>query len=269
MSWTTAGVQSGTDTSLAGLTAVTGTTTTIVGNVTVYTTTSLLTITGTLTMNPLIELLLVTQTGNNSLNITTGTMIIGSEITTSAGHGRQPITPLQTAIIFAKSGPGCCNNGPFTVGTSGTLEIYGAIINLNGCFDVDGTVKIRNAIFYSHNDDGNTRWRSEATPSNYDIDGLTTYGIQFDSLATGTFGNFVNFLPLDKGIPIENADPGEITTGEIREWREMPDNTYASDAVMNNWQGSKDVKITLHEAGSRIVIAPDDTTSATAHGGRL
>ncbi len=85
-------------------------------------------------------------------------------------------------------------------------------------------------------------------------------------MENGTFGNFVNFLPLDKGIPIENAGGA---SGDIREWREMPDNTYASDAVMNNWQGLRDVKITLHEAGSRIVIAPDSTTSATAHGGRL
>lgn len=266
MTWTSAGVQSGTDTDLSGLTSVTGTTTTTVGNVTVYTTTSALTVTGTLSLDPLTELLVVTSTSSDSLDVSTGTLIIGSEITSSFGHGRQDITPIQTAIIFAKSGPGCCDSGPFTVGSSGTLELYGAAINLNGCFDVDGIVKIRNGVFYSHNDDGNTRWRSNATPSDYDIDGLTTYGIQFDSLADGTFGTFINFLPLDKGIPIENALG---TTGVTRAWRSMPDNTYAADAVMNNWQGLKDVTITLHEAGSRIMVVPDSTTSTTAHGGRL
>lgn len=260
--------QSGTDTDLSGLSGTTGVTTQTVGNLTIYIIASNnLAITGTCTMDPPTEMIVLTSTTTaNQLYVNGGTFNVGSPVTPSYGTALDDIYPQHTAIVCAKDGPGCCSGGAINVNATGTLNAYGAIFNINAVsvWANGSTIVFRDVILYSQDDDANTRIRCQEG-TNIDIDGLTMYGIQFDWLVTETFGTFENFKPLNRGMPIENA----TGTAGTRAWRVFPDNTYATDASMNNWQGAHDVTITLAERGSRCLIVPDSTSSSTAHGGRI
>lgn len=269
MTWTvTSGTlitQTNTNVGLSGLTGLAGVTTHTVGVITVYVVdTRAINVNGTLSWNPVDEHLVMTAGVNNLFRVnSSGDCTIGEEVTSAFGHGRQSMTPKQTGLTLAKAGGGTAN-GPLTL--DGTLRLYGACVLMNGTFDINSgcNLIIRDAVIYSHNADNNTRLRCNEG-AGMDIDGLEMYGCQFDWLETVPFTRFTNLLALDKGIPIENA----TGTQGLRDWRQIPDNTYGVDAQMNNWLGAHDVRMTLAEAGSRVLVAPDNTSAAFAHGGRL
>ena len=260
--------QTGTDTDLSGLVGLTDVTTTTVGSVTIYFIANRnFRVAGTCTMDPASEMLCITSTSvSNQIDILNGgTFNVGGENNSAFGSGG-PTYGRNTAIICGKDGPGCCSNGSLTVRNGGTLNWYGSTIHINAVVAIEdgATVLARQCALYSQDEDGNTRVRCNEG-SNIDIDDLETYGVQWDWLVTETFGNFVNFLPVDRGQPIENA----TGTAGVRAWREMPDNRFATDALMNNWQGNHDVTVTLAEVGTSFIIVPDSTSSTTAHGGRI
>ena len=89
MAWSTAGVQTDTDTSLVGFDGVTGVTSSVLGGKTIYNVASgtTISITGTLTINPEIERI-VTNSGDNVIAVASGGQLnLGTEITVTLTDG--------------------------------------------------------------------------------------------------------------------------------------------------------------------------------------
>ena len=254
----------------AGITTVTGTTSVVVGNVTHYFTNRPLSIQATLSYDATKEVVHIVSGTSNSVTVTgSGNFTIrGGKASASFGNNeRLDTTPL--ALSSSKSGPGCCSGGSITIHGGGRLNLYGVRIDLNSVLDWhngSGGI-IRNSVIFSHNSDTNTRIRCQGA-TNWDIDGLKLSGIQFDWLTDQVFAKFINFLPTDRGIPIENAI-GSI--GAQRLWRQLPDSRGSADASMNNWTAQKDVVIQLAEAGTGAIIVPDSANGSGSggHGGRI
>lgn len=256
--------QTGTDTDLSDLSSVAGVTTFVAGNVTHYTMPHKLEVQGSLSIDHNSEMLITSNNNSNTVDIlNNGTLTLGVSEVSSFGTGGN-VYGIGTSLIIGKNGPGCCNNGPLTVRSGGTLNINNSIINLNGVISWESgcSVNCTNGSIYSHADDNNTRIRClEGTGIN--INGLILYGIQFDYLTDQAFTRFTGLVGKSKGIPVENALG---TVGNVREWKSIPDYTDSADAFCNNWEGQKDVKVYQSEIGSGLVIVPDN---ASGHGGRI
>ena len=270
MAFNGTGTQTGTDSNASGLLSITGSTSQVIGNVTYYFIPTKLTIQGTFTFDASKER--VVHTGNvaNSIDINNGGTLtmLGGKATSSFGNNER-VDTLPTAFTTNKNGPGCCSSGSLTIRNGGTLNCYGVRLDINACVDIENGSAgvIRNSVWFSHNADGNTRIRWKGA-TNWNIDGLKTFGIQLDWLTDQAFAQFINFLPSDRGIPIENAIG---TNGVERLWRQLPDSRGTNDASMNNWEARKDVVIQLSEAGTGAMIVPDNCNGAGAggHGGRI
>ena len=256
--------------SAALIASVTGTTSTVVGEVTHYFTNQPLSIQADLEYDATKEVLHIVSGSANSITITgSGELTLrGGKAASSFGAGSR-VDTIPLALTSSKNGPGCCSGGSITINNGGRLNLYGVRLDVNSVIDWQngsGGV-IRNSILFSHNSDNNTRIRCQGA-TNWDIEELTLSGIQFDWLTDEAFSKFEGLLATDKGIPIENALGSD---GALRLWRKLPDSRNSADASMNNWEGKKDVVIQLSEAGTGAKIVPDsvDGTGSGGHGGRI
>ena len=103
MAWSTAGVQTDTDTSLVGFDGVTGVTSSVLGGKTIYNVASgtTISITGTLTVNPEIERI-ITNSGDNVITVASGGQLnLGTEITKTLTDGTTNTRYSKGVAIFS------------------------------------------------------------------------------------------------------------------------------------------------------------------------
>ena len=258
--------QSGTDNNLSNIDNLSGVNSFQAGNVTIYTTSHRLVVSGTLSIDHNKEILITSSTANNTVEIAqNGTLILGVAESSEFGNG-EAVYGNGTSLVIGKEGPGCCSNGPMIIRSGGRLELYNSTIIINGVIHWQGGGELlsRDGKIFSHSDDNNTRIRCEGSAGG-DILGLELWGIQFDWLSDDPFIRAEGLIGRDKGIPVENAT-GVI--GAIREWRSVPDYRASADAFCNNWQGQKDLRLINCEIGSATKIVPDSGGLAI-HGGRI
>lgn len=204
MSWASDGTQTGTDTDISGIGAVTGVTLYTIGTGTnvrrVAKVTVNLTIDGTLTIDPEHEELVFP---NYDVGITVnGTLNIGKKITLG-GVDRYSYG---TAIHHGR--PTTWNDTPYLldVQNGGTLNWYGGVIYTGGkslMYRNGSTVKVysQNAIFVRTQDAANAEAQVRMETNNYDQDGFTDVGYQDtqDWLAhVGFWNTFKGYKPIHK-----------------------------------------------------------------------
>jgi hypothetical protein len=139
--------QSGTDANLSGLNGITGVTTEVLGGVTKYSldTSTTLSISGTLTIDPRDNFIEVLKDGNSTLKIeSSGNLTLGED--TSYTYGNQLTNGLAIRMIGRSSAPWTSN-----IQNEGSLTWYGATIDSAGAIStVSGaTTTIRSGFFIS------------------------------------------------------------------------------------------------------------------------
>lgn len=128
MAWTSGGVQSGTDTSLSGLSGVTGVTTfSLPTSITVYRVPSLLTINGTLSWDPNSEWLWSVRGDGSEHVIINGSLTIDGEITGNGDYDKQ-----QPGLLFTGSRESSLNsnNADIRLNSGGSISCTGIKIEV-------------------------------------------------------------------------------------------------------------------------------------------
>lgn len=273
MAWSTAGVFTGTETDLTNMSSITGSSSTTVNGITEWRIPNQITISGTLTFDATVERIIATSTTQTEqLRITSGGTLncLGGLASSSFGSGAR-LDSKPTAIQLGMTGTQCCSNGSVAIESGGRMNLYGVRIDLDSvlAWESGSGGIIRDSILYCKTVPGSntTRIRCEGA-TNWDIQGLDLYNIQFDWLTDEVFIANSGIRGLNAGMPFENATG---TAGATRLWRGVPDPRPAADAFGNNWQGQKDVIIELSEAGTGAMIVPDseDGTGGNGHGGLI
>ena len=203
MAWSAAGVQTGTDTDLSGLTSVTGTTTLTVGSGldqrTIYrVSATLLTIEGTLTMNPEQEEIIFVA---GTILISTGTFNIGAAIT-RGGYTRYPYG---TALHFSQS-ESWSGTGNMEINAAGTWNWYGGIIYTGGGsfnYAAGSTVHLysQNCVLIRTSDPTEAQSQIRSSTVNYDQDGFIDIGALDDQdwfSWIGLWNTFNGYFPIHK-----------------------------------------------------------------------
>ena len=229
-------------------------------------------LTGTLTIDPRKEMLVVPWGGSNNdpgVEIRSGGHLIIGQGITSPTSGRATAATsygFGLGLIISADGPQCCDDGSLDVLSGGHLEINGATVWtrgvhrwLSGC-----QVTVRDGWIMNVDPSGasatnNTRIRIEEG-GGINIDGLVTSNLQLDYRSTEAFGKFEGLQPRDIAIGVENGTGGS-TRGRVKTWRAVPDPRDTARAFASNWDCADDVRIVNSEAGSATLIVPDRTTS--------
>lgn len=213
----------------------------------------------TLYINSPYEMLVFTaaSTQANQLQVQSGgTLAIGTRDVSAFGTNEQLLIP-STALVCSKNGPGCCSNGAVHIQAGGRLEMLGGSMEVNAVIDLDDAAEvfIRKGIMFSNNGDNNTRIRTNGGAL-FDIQGLLTFGCQYDRLSDQAYIAFSGIDLRNKGIPLEDATG---TVGALRESFDVPDNRGTASAYGNNWTAQKDNRYYNCEAGTATVVVPDST----------
>ena len=263
--------QSGTDSDLSGIASASGASVNTVGSTgfKIYTITRKFRVTGTLTIDPFKEMLVIDNNKKINCEISgSGRLNLGAPSTPSAQHASGAtagnLSPSGFALISGSDGPACCSGGAVRVRGGGTLAMYGATMVVRGVINLDSNANFISRdgriLVETNSNIGNNvpRIRVDAG-SGVDIIGLRTRNAQFDILTATPFTNFLGYDGRDIPVAVEaspNASNSSLRGTRV-DVRNIPDFRNYAKAAVNNWRGAQDLRVINSEAGSATLCVPD------------